>query len=216
MTTTKTPSRGSPPSGFFVSKSIMQEVAFNRNRLSRSTTVLPLMRFEDLETTSNKKLAAYRDFSLQLVKKRGHYDRIVATQSGKVVGNLTMGMTHGFVSSSIVMPEFKGQGLGLALYEAALKVYGHLNSSIDLSVGSSLIWKTLVERHNGCLVVPHIENYVIRSTTDVKVIGWKQGGKFWWPLVSKLGKPVSLQKLLESEDPREKASAMASYYKVNK
>ena len=177
---------------------------------------MPLAREEDLPSYRLDKLGQFRGFSLYLANRPGFYERIIALQGSSVVGNLTMGVAPGFVSSSVVEPEFKGKGIGLALYEAALKHYGVLFSSTDLSVGSAMIWKSLVEKYDGSLIVPLIDNFIVKSKVEVKIVGWRQSGKFWWPLVSKQSKPVSLQALLKSTDPDEKASATASYYKVTK
>jgi GNAT superfamily N-acetyltransferase len=166
------------------------------------------------EWSHSKRLATHGEYTIAFGKRRGFYDKILAIKDNEVVGNITMGVTEGSVSSVIVWPEHKGKGLGLAMYETALKHYGVLRSSTDLSVGSAMLWKLLIEKRGGKLIVPLITNYVVTERVPVDIVSWKKSGNFWWPEVMRSGKKTSLRDILNSKDPAEHTSAGESYYEV--
>ena len=203
---------------------MQEETAFVKNRITRNTKSL----LSDGGVTPQHKqtlLGSHAGLQISVFERAAFYPMVVAHRPADIyysAGVLVLaraplvgsnGATHS-VSTVSVKPEFKGMGVGLALYEHALKHYKSLVSSIDLSVGSAMLWKTLVEKYDGHLIVPMIENYQIHSSVNVGITGWSQVSNFWWPKVSVSGKPVSLQKILSSKDRKEQASARASTYYV--
>jgi len=60
------------------------------------------------------------------------------------------------VSTNVVLQEHVGQGLGSALYEAALDYHGSLLSSTTMSVGALKAWHKLCIKHLGKVKIPQL------------------------------------------------------------
>jgi GNAT superfamily N-acetyltransferase len=77
---------------------------------------------------------------------------------------------------SWVHPEFQGQGLGLQMYEAAIANLGQLASSVDLSVGSSYIWRKLSEKYKVTFIVES------KGKKEIKIVGWEVLKNITYPI----------------------------------
>jgi hypothetical protein len=203
---------------------MQEETAFVKNRITRNTKSL----LSDGGVTpqhKQTKLGTHYGLQISLFERPAFHDMVIAhnpSDLSKQAGVLVLARaplvgSNGAsrsVSTVSVNPAFKRKGIGLKLYELSLKHFGALISSSDLSVGSAMLWKTLVEKYEGHLIVPLVKNYQVQSSVNVGITGWSEVSSFWWPKVSVSGKSVSLQKLLTSADPSEQSSARASTYFV--
>ena len=91
----------------------------------------------------------------------------------KVVGSLSVSNKTG-LCAVFLLPEYRGQGLAIQLYEAALKDLSYLRSDLLLTKGSNLIWAALWRSHGVRLNV---------AGHRVDIVGWEKLANFWWPIV---------------------------------
>ncbi len=111
----------------------------------------------------------------------------------------------------LVMSEYRGIGLGTALYTTAIETLGHLASSNSLSVGSSKLWQFLTKRYKGWFVIPPDESPTHKEM-KVKIVGWKTAGEVYPVFKTQEGLEVSLDTLLK----KDKGAASKGYYLVEK
>lgn len=113
------------------------------------------------------------------------------------------------VLSAVVNPAYQGQGIGFDFYEYLLKRFRVLQSSIELSKGSALLWAKLVTKHKGHIVVPVSG----ARSIEVPVLGFKNIDGYQWPIVVQDGKKVCLGEI-KGNTPAERAALRNFIYIV--
>lgn len=191
------------------------EQAFTPNKVSKSN-VMPGFR-DALEETLQDYLAG-KKFSY--LESRGDYYVVqsyeqfylCSTKEPFPIGVLMMNTKY-MVHSSFVMPKHRGKGLGLFLYEVALKKLGQLFSSTDLSKGSSALWRTLVTKYNGVLV---LDKHLIDRPKDIelKVQGWQVVKGITYPVFNTVKGKRNLSNLFKLFNRKSSSAAKESYYKI--
>ena len=93
----------------------------------------------------------------------------------------------------LVSSKMKGQGIGYAMYNAAIAYFGVLDSDYSLSAGATQLWRKLSTKHRVDLMV---------AKKSVKIVGWIEstetmwspsGGVYAYPVVKqKDGSTISL------------------------
>jgi len=167
--------------------------------------------FDTVEKKDTKPVFNYRGYDICHDLLDNH---IYAFKGEEWVGAIDIQKVNGLLvtMSSGVRPEYVGQGIGLAMYEAALKVHGILHSSADLSKGSSHTWKKLCQKHHGVLMVP-----VNGKDQVVNIIGWREYQGYAYPLVlGDNGKAVPLAKLLSHGSADSIDAAESSFYRIRR
>lgn len=108
-----------------------------------------------------------------------------------------------------------GKKFGEFLYETALDINGILYSSDDLSVGSSILWKQLLDKHGGRYAIPDALSPTGKET-EVDIVAWETVGKTYWPVfVMPNGEKRSLRKLIRGKGSSVDA-AKYGYYIIRK
>lgn len=179
----------------------MRLLAWEFNSVRRDSNIFPDFR---LSWAKLKKIGK-RSGAFQVYGgNRGVY---IIEGANNIVGILTL--RHNNVDKSWINPKFKGRGLGMLLYESALKHFRRLSSSDSLSPGSSVLWKSLCIKYGGYLVVK-------RSNRKIKVsiVGWTEENGFAIPIVSTDTGNKSLKELLRDHGPINRNAASDSYYEV--
>jgi hypothetical protein len=117
---------------------------------------------------------------------------------------------------SAVLFAYQGQGLGFALYESAINYFGSLCSSTNLSAGSSVLWRRLVTKYHGVLLVPRSNNYL--KLISVKIVGWEKQVGITYPvlLLSDGSRKNLLQIRKDTSKRMEKGAVASSFYLVSK
>lgn len=121
-----------------------------------------------------------------------------------------------YVEYSAVRSSDQGKGLGLFMYEGMLFDLGILRSSASLSKGSSALWKTLVMKYNGVLVIPKKDSPTKREY-QMPVVGWTVEDGITYPMLrTQDNKKVSLFDIMD-EHPnglKEITSAQNAFYLI--
>lgn len=114
------------------------------------------------------------------------------------IGFLEVEETWGFPAAivSVIATKFQGQGLGRLLYETALKHFGTLASSNDLSKGSSALWRQLVTKYHGTLVLPKAWAPG-KKDLALKIVGWDTNDKITFPVLETADGNMSLRHILD-------------------
>lgn len=117
------------------------------------------------------------------------------------------------VQFSVVDKPFLGRGIGQLMYEAKLKDLGHLASSDDLSKGSSALWRRLVTKYKGQLVIPKY-NSPTKKALKVAVVDWVVKGGITYPVVETPKGRKDLKQLASDWKTEGDEAALAAYYLI--
>lgn len=136
--------------------------------------------------------------------------------NGKTVGLFTIASIFGIhphvVEYSVLAKQYVGKGLGLKMHEWLLNHLGSLASDESLSVGASITWAKLVDKHKGLIVIPKIGNHPVY---EIQPQGWVRDGKgFIWPKVKYNGKLVGVNKIDSTYEQRQARDRF--FYKIHK
>ena len=191
------------------------EQAFTPNKINKSK-LLPLFRSSLAETLQDflagKKISYLESRGDYYVVHSYEFFYLCSTKEPFPIGFIQM-ETQYMVHASFVLPKYQGKGLGLFLYEVALKKLGQLFSSTDLSKGSSALWRTLVTKYNGVLV---LDKHLIDRPKDIelKVQGWQVVKGITYPVFNTVKGERNLSNLFKLFNRKSSSAAKESYYKI--
>jgi hypothetical protein len=115
------------------------------------------------------------------------------------------------IELSMIAPLFQGKGLGLKLYASSLDYFGVLKSATDLSKASSALWKSLLSKFQGHLMLNLKGKYRPQSIVD-----WELVNGYTFPILDFPEGRMSLRVMLKSEDSVYRNAAQTSFYLIRK
>ncbi len=200
-------------------KTRLQITSFTPNSIGRSGEDRVRRDFKNKQADWATLRARYRtletfdDFQIEFCKWGSFSSDFVVTSGGVPVGILRVHPKDKQVVASLILPQHQGKGLGVRLYKAALKVYGVLRSSNDLSAASSALWAVLCKKLNGSFVI--VTN---GKRVSLKPVGYVVGKhKVTYPVFVRDSTHISLEDLLKNQESRSSQEAAAGgYYEIKK
>ena len=157
--------------------------SFSLNKINRNDEIVnwayqeleARMLYKDIDATPMQPLGKYPIYKTKLYRDTS--TAYVAFSESKVAGILCLGSNQHSVTVSSVSDKYKGQGIGMRLYQAALIDRKVLRSSTSLSVGSTAAWAYLCKMYKGCIVTGKLR---------VPIAGYKLINGYTIPLVKNL------------------------------